>query len=55
MNLLCLTMIETKRHGVGSENKLGPFSLHDASKYSLTVPIKIKQAHFLILLVVDWQ
>ncbi len=40
--LLHLTMIGTKKHGVRSKNKLGPFSLHDASRCSLTIPIKIK-------------
>jgi hypothetical protein len=32
MSLLHLTMIGTKKHGVGSKNRLGPFSLHDASR-----------------------
>jgi hypothetical protein len=39
-------MIGTKKHGAGSKNRLGPFSLHDASRYNLGVPIEIGHAHF---------
>jgi hypothetical protein len=35
-SLLHLTMIGSKKHGVGSKDKLGPFSLHDASKLTHT-------------------
>jgi hypothetical protein len=49
-----LTMIGTKKYGDGSEDKLGSFSLHDASRSSLVVPIETKYAHFPIPLVVDW-
>jgi len=47
-------MIGTKKHGAGSKDRLGPFSLHDASKYNLEVPIEIGHAHFPTSLVVDW-
>ncbi len=33
-SLLYLIMISNKKHGVGFEDRLGPFSLHDASKSS---------------------
>jgi hypothetical protein len=46
-------MIGTKKHGVGSENRLGPISLHDVSR-PFVVPIKIKHACIMIPLVVDW-
>jgi hypothetical protein len=46
-------MIGTNKHVVGFENRLGPFSLHDASRSSLMVFIKIKHVRFLIPLVVD--
>jgi hypothetical protein len=39
-------MIGTNKHGVGSKNKLGLFSLHDASRSSLTVPIEIGHVRF---------
>ncbi len=48
-----LIMIGTNKHVVGFENRLGPFSLHDASRSSLMVFIKIKHVRFLIPLVVD--
>ncbi len=50
-----MTIINTKKHGAGSENRLGPFSLHDASRSNLIVHTEIGHVHFLILLVVDWQ
>jgi hypothetical protein len=46
-------MINTKKHGGGFENRLGPFPFHDASKSSLAIPIEIGHVHFLIPLVVD--
>jgi hypothetical protein len=46
-SLLHMTMIGTKNHGVGFENKLGPFSLHDASRSSLVVLADIRHARFL--------
>jgi hypothetical protein len=53
-SLLHLIMIGTNKHGVGSKNKLGPFSSHDASRSSLSVPIEIGHACFPTPLVVDW-
>jgi hypothetical protein len=47
-------MIGPKKHGVGFEDRLGPFSLHYASRFSLVVPIEIGHACFLTFLVVDW-
>jgi hypothetical protein len=46
-------MIGTKRHGVGFEDRLGPFSLHDASRSILLVLIKIGHVCFLTLLVME--
>jgi hypothetical protein len=53
-SLLHFTMIGTKKHGVGSGDKLGPFSLHDASSSNLTFLIETKHVYFPTLLVVDW-
>jgi hypothetical protein len=53
-SLLCLTMIGTKKHGVGSKNKLRPFSLHDASRSNLAIFIETWHVHFSILLVMGW-
>ncbi len=47
-------MIGNKKHGVGFENRLGPFSLHDASRSSLVNIIKTGNVCFLIPLVVGW-
>ncbi len=47
-------MIGTKKHGAKSKDWLGPFSLHDASRYNLKVPIEIGHVHFPTPLVVDW-
>jgi hypothetical protein len=52
-SLLHLTMICTKKYGVGSKDKLGPFSLHDASRSSLAIPVEIRHVRFLTPLVVD--
>jgi hypothetical protein len=46
-------MIGTNKHVAGFENRLGPFSLHDASTSSLTILTKTRHVHFLIPLVVD--
>jgi hypothetical protein len=46
-------MIGTKKYGVGFENRLGPFSLHDALRSSLAILINIGHAHFMTPLVVD--
>ncbi len=54
ISLLHLTMIGTNKHGVGFEERLGPFSLHDASKSNFMVPIEIGHACFLTLVVMDW-
>jgi hypothetical protein len=53
ISLLHLTMIGTKKHGVRSKDKLGPFSIHDASRSSLVVPTKVGHVHFSTPLVVD--
>jgi hypothetical protein len=46
-------MIGTKKHGVGFENRLGPSSLHDASRFSLMIPIETGHVYFPTPLVVD--
>ncbi len=53
ISLSHLTMIGTNKHVAGFENRLGPFSLHDASRSSLTILTKTRHVHFLIPLVVD--
>jgi hypothetical protein len=45
-SLLHLTMIGTKKHGVGFD-RLGPLSLHDASRSNLVVFTEIKRVCFL--------
>ncbi len=47
-------MISTKKHGVRFEDRLGSFSLHDASRSNFTIPTNTKHVCFLIPLVVDW-
>jgi hypothetical protein len=47
-------MIGINKHGVGFEDRLGPFSLHDASRSSFAVLIKTGHVCFLTPLVVDW-
>jgi hypothetical protein len=47
-------MIGTNKHGVGFENRLAPFSLHDASRFSLVVLTENEHVCFFIPLVVDW-
>ncbi len=32
-------MISTKKYGVGFKDKMGPFSLHDASRFMLTYDV----------------
>jgi hypothetical protein len=44
-SLLYLTMIGTTKHGIGSKDKLGPFSLHDSSRFNLVVPTNIKDVY----------
>jgi hypothetical protein len=53
IGFLHLTMIGIKKHGVGSKDRLEPFSLHDASRSNLTFLTKTGHVHFLTLLVVD--
>jgi hypothetical protein len=48
-------MIGTKKPGVGFNDKMGPFSLHDASRFRFTVLVETKHACFLTPLVVGWQ
>jgi hypothetical protein len=48
-------MIGTKKYGVGFKDKMGPFSLHDASRFRFAVPTETKHACFLTPLVVGWQ
>ncbi len=45
-NLLHLIMIGIKKHGVRSKDRLGPFSLHYASRFSLMVLTQIGHACF---------
>jgi hypothetical protein len=44
-SLLHLTIIGTNKFGFEFKNKLGPFSLHDASRSNLAIPIKIGHAY----------
>jgi hypothetical protein len=53
ISLSHLTMIGTNKHVVGFENRLGSFSLHDASRSSLMVLTKSIHVCFLTPLVVD--
>jgi hypothetical protein len=53
-SLLHLIMIGTNKHGARFEDKLGPFSLHDASRCSFAIPIKTRHACFSTPLVMDW-
>ncbi len=53
-SVLHLTMIGTRKHGVGSKDRLEPISLDNASRFGLMVPIETKHARFSIALVVDW-
>jgi len=53
-SLLHLIMIGIKKHGVGLENGLGPFSLHDASKSNLAILTKTRRAYFSTPLVMSW-
>ncbi len=46
-------MIGTKKHGAGSKDMLGPFSLYDASRSSLMVLIEIRHVCFPTFLDVD--
>jgi hypothetical protein len=39
-------MIGTKKHGAQLENRLGPFSLHDASKSNLAILTKTRRSYF---------
>jgi hypothetical protein len=52
ISLLHLTMIGNKKNGVGFENRLGPFSLHDALRFNLAVLIETRHVHFLNPLIV---
>jgi hypothetical protein len=47
-------MIGPKKHGVGFEDRLGPFSLHVASRSNFEVLIKTRYVHFSTPLIVDW-
>jgi len=47
-------MIGTKKHGARFEDRLGPFSLHDASRSNFAIPTKTRHVRFLTPLVVDW-
>jgi len=42
-------MIGTKKHGARFENRLGPFSLRDASRSNFVIPIKTIHVCFLLL------
>jgi hypothetical protein len=47
-------MIDAKKFGAGFEDRLGPFSLHDASRSNLTIDMKTGHVHFPTPLVVNW-
>jgi len=47
-------MIGAKKYGVEVEDRLGPFSLHDASRSNLVIIIETRHAHFPTPLVVNW-
>jgi hypothetical protein len=53
-SLLNLTTINTKKHGVGSKDRLGPLLVHDASKSNLVILIETRHVHFLTPFIVDW-
>ncbi len=53
-SVLHLTMIGTRKHGVGSKDRLEPILLHNASKFIFMVPIETRHVRFSIALVVDW-
>jgi hypothetical protein len=46
-------MIDTKKYGARFEDRLRPFSLHDASRSSFEVPIETVHVRFPTPLVVD--
>jgi hypothetical protein len=48
-SLLHLMMIGTKKHGARSEDRLGPFSLHDVSRSNLVIPISLDMFVFQFL------
>jgi hypothetical protein len=54
MGLLHLIVIGTKKHGARFKNSMGPFTLHDALRSNLMVPIEIGHVHFLTLLIGGW-
>jgi hypothetical protein len=45
-----LIMMGNKKQGVGFEDKVGTFWMHDASKSRLTIPTDIRRFCFLFLL-----
>jgi hypothetical protein len=51
MDLPPLIVMGNKKQDVGSENKVRPFQMHDASRSTLTVPTKIRRLHFPSLMV----
>jgi hypothetical protein len=46
MDLPPLIVMGNKKQGVGSKNTVGPFWMHDASRFSLMITIEIKQLRF---------
>jgi len=52
-SLIHLIMIDTKKYGVRFEDRLRPFSLHDASRSSFKVCIETGHVRFPTPLVVD--
>jgi hypothetical protein len=48
-----LIIIGIKKYGARFEDRLGPLSLHDASRSSFIVPIEIGHVRFPTPLVVD--
>jgi hypothetical protein len=53
-SLLHLIMNVTKKHGVESEDRLEPLSLHDASKLNLVVSIETRHVSFSTPMVMHW-
>ncbi len=54
IDLLHLIMMGNKKQGVGFENKVGLFWMHDVSRFSVTVPIKTICFCFPSFLALGW-
>jgi hypothetical protein len=49
-----LIMMGNKKQGVGSEDKVGLFWMHDVSRFSVMVPIKTRCSCFPSFLALGW-